>query len=129
VRSWALAARNEPKVREKLTEMAFGKDLAERAPDEQEAIFKTLGSVGDTHTVDQLRSLLEKRKLINLGKGNDSKLLEIKALERIRERAALDVLTRLCEDSSEAVRLRAQRAKENLTAALAGKAPRGGDHA
>ena len=125
----ALAARSEPKVREKLTEMAFGKDLAERAPDEQEAIFKTLGSVGDTHTVDQLRSLLEKRKLINLGKGNDSKLLAIKALERIRERAALDLLTRLCEDSSEAVRLRAQHAKEHLTAALAGKAPQGGDHA
>jgi HEAT repeat protein len=95
--------------------------LAERGADEQEAIFKTLGSVGDTHTVDQLRGLLEKRKLINLGKGNDSKLLAIKALERIRDRSALDVLTRLCEDSSEAVRLRAQRAKEHLSDALAAK--------
>ncbi len=125
----ALATRNEPKVREKLSEIAFAKDLAERAADEQEAIFKTLGAVGDTHTVDQLRSMLEKRKLINLGKGNDSKLLAIKALERVRDRAALDVLTRLCEDSSEAVRLRAQRAKENLGAVLAGKAPKGGDDA
>ncbi|HXV13309.1 MAG TPA: hypothetical protein VEC56_03800 [Candidatus Krumholzibacteria bacterium] len=125
----ALAARNEPKVREKLAEMAFAKDLAERASDEQETIFKTLGSVGDTHTVDQLRSLLEKRKLIHLGKGNESKLLSIKALERIRDRSALDVLTRLCEDSSEAVRLRAQRAKENLAAVLAGKTPKGGEDA
>ncbi len=125
----ALAARVEPKVREKLSEIAFAKDLAERAPDEQEAIFKALGSVGDTHTVDQLRSLLEKRKLIHLGKGNDSKLLAIKALERIRDKSALDVLTRLCEDSSEAVRLRAQRAKEHHAAALAGKSPRGGDDA
>lgn len=125
----ALATRNEPKVREKLAEIAFAKDLAERAPDEQEAIFKTLGSVGDAHTVDQLRSLLEKRKLINLGKGNESKLLAIKALERVRDRAALDVLTRLCEDSSEAVRLRAQRAKEHLAAVLAGKSPKGGDNA
>ncbi|MCI0453316.1 MAG: HEAT repeat domain-containing protein [Candidatus Latescibacteria bacterium] len=125
----ALAARNEPKVREKLGEMAFAKDLAERAPDEQEAIFKTLGSVGDAHTVDQLRSLLEKRKLIHLGKGNESKLLAIKALERVRERAALDVLTRLCEDSSEAVRLRAQRAKDHLAAVLAGKNPKGGEDA
>jgi hypothetical protein len=125
----ALASRNEPTVREKLSEIAFAKDLAERAADEQEAIFKTLGAVGDTHTVDQLRSMLEKRKLINLGKGNDSKLLAIKALERVRDRAALDVLTRLCEDSSEAVRMRAQRAKENLGAVLAGKAPKGGEDA
>ncbi len=125
----ALASRNDPKVREKLSEMAFAKDFAERAPDEQEAIFKTLGSVGDAHTVDQLRGLLEKRKLINLGKGNDSKLLAIKALERVRDKSALDVLSRLCEDSSEAVRLRAQRAKEHLAAVLAGKAPKGGEDA
>ncbi len=125
----ALTTRNEPKVREKLSEMAFSKELAERAPDEQEAIFKTLGSVGDVHTVDQLRATLEKRKLINIGKGHDSKLLAIKALERIRDRTALDVLTRLCEDSNEAVRLRAQRAKEHLAATLSGKSPKGGDDA
>jgi hypothetical protein len=123
----ALATRNERRVREKLSEVAFAKDLAERAPDEQEAIFKTLGAVGDTHTVDQLRAMIEKRKLIHLGKGNDSKLLAIKALERIRDRGALDVLSRLCEDGSEAVRLRAQRAKEHHTARLAGKSPAGGD--
>jgi len=123
----ALATRNEPRVREKLSEIAFAKDLAERAPDEQEAIFKTLGSVGDTHTVDQLRALLEKRKLIHLGKGNDSKMLAIKALERVRDRSAIDVLTRLCEDGHEAVRMRAQRAKDNLSAALAGKSPKGGE--
>jgi HEAT repeat protein len=123
----ALASRNDQRVREKLSEAAFAKDLADRAPDEQEAIFKTLGAVGDTHTVDQLRAMIEKRKLINIGKGSDSKLLAIKALERIRDRTALDVLARLCEDSSEAVRLRAQRAKEHLTATLAGKAPVGGE--
>jgi hypothetical protein len=123
----ALASRNDPRVREKLSEVAFAKDLADRAPDEQEAIFKTLGAVGDTHTVDQLRAMIEKRKIMNIGKGSDSKLLAIKALERVRDRTALDVLTRLCEDSSEAVRLRAQRAKEHLTAALAGKTPVGGE--
>ncbi len=122
----ALSTRNEPKVREKLSDLAFAKELAERAPDEQEAIFKTLGCVGDTHTVDQIRAMLEKRKLINIGKGNDSKLLAIKALERIEDRTALDVLTRLTEDSNEAVRLRAQRAKEHLAAALAGRATKGG---
>ena len=122
-----LATRNQQPVRDMLSDVAFAKDLAERAPDEQEAIFKTLGAVGDKHTVDQLRAMIEKRKLINIGKGNDSKLLAIKALERIRDRSALDVLSRLCEDSSEAVRLRAQRAKEHLTARLAGKAPVGGE--
>jgi len=72
---------------------------------------------------------LEKRKLINLGKGNDSKLLAIKALERLRDRGALELLTRLCEDPSDAVRSRAQRAKEHLQATLAGGSPRGGDAA
>lgn len=126
----ALCNRNEPKVREKLSEIAFAKDLADRSPDEQEAIFKTLGSVGDAHTVDQLRAMLEKRKLIQIGKGgNESKLLAIRALERLRDRTALDVLARLCEDGNEAVRLRAQRAKEHLADALAGKTPKGGDDA
>jgi hypothetical protein len=123
----ALGARNEPRVREKITELAFAKDLMERASDEQEAIFKALGHVGDTHTVDQLRAMLDKRKLIGLSKGNESKLLAIKALERLHEPTALDVLTRLGEDASEAVRFRAQRAKEHLTASLAGKRPSLGD--
>jgi HEAT repeat protein len=118
----AVGHRNEAKVRERLSELAFGKDLAERAADEQEAIFRALGQVGDEHTVDQLRSLLEKRKLIHIGKGNDSKLLAIKALERLRQPGALDVLTRLCEDGNEAVRLRAQRAKDHLAGALAERA-------
>ena len=48
----ALREPPEPRVREKLAEIAFAKDLAERAADEQEAIFKTLGHVGDAGTVD-----------------------------------------------------------------------------
>ena len=125
----ALAARSHAKVRERLTDLAFGKEFAEKAAEEQEAIFKALGSVGDARTVEQLRALLEKRKLINLGKGNESKLLAIKALERLRDRGAIALLTRLCEDPSDAVRSRAQRAKEHLQATLAGGSPRGGDGA
>ena len=125
----ALASRRDMKVRERVTELAFGKEFAEKAPEEQEAIFKTLGSVGDARTLDHLRALLEKRKLINLSKGNDSKLLAIRALERLRERGALDVLTRLCEDPSDQVRSRAQRAKEHLQATLSGGTPRGGEAA
>lgn len=125
----ALATRRDLKVRERLTELAFGKELAEKVVEEQEAIFKALGSVGDARTLEHLRTMLEKRKLINLSKGNESKLLAIRALERMRERGALDILARLCEDSSDQVRTRALRAKEHLEAALSGGTPKGGDAA
>jgi HEAT repeat protein len=116
----ALGARREPRVRERLTEMAFAKDLGERAPDEQEEIFKTLGHVGDAGTVVQLRSLVEKRRLMSIGRGADAKLLAIRALERIHDAGAVELLVRLGEDPAEAVRLRAQRAHQTLTAAMAG---------
>jgi hypothetical protein len=115
----ALADRAVPRVRDKVSELAFGKDFNERAADEQEAFFRTLGSVGDIHTVDQIRSVIEKRRRIGSGKGSDVKLLAIRALERIRHQTALDLLNRLVEDTSEAVRLRAARASETLSASLA----------
>ena len=114
----ALCERREPRVRERITEMAFAKDLGERAPDEQEAIFKTLGHVGDATTVVQLRTLVEKRRLLPIAKGPDAKLLAIRALERIHDRGAVELLARLCEDTAEGVRQRAQRAHQTLTAAL-----------
>jgi HEAT repeat protein len=116
----SLTDRTVPRVREKISELAFGKDFNERAADEQEAFFRTLGSVGDVHTVDQIRALIERRRRIGTGKGSDVKLLAIRALERIKDPTALDVLGRLVEDSSEAVRLRAARASETLAKALAG---------
>jgi hypothetical protein len=115
----ALTDRSVPRVREKISELAFGKDFNERAADEQESFFRTLGSVGDIHTVDQIRGLIERRRRLGTGKGSDVKLLAIRALERIRHQTALDVLGRLVEDSSEAVRLRAARASETLSKALA----------
>ena len=116
----ALCERRDPRVRERITEMAFAKDLGERAPDEQEAIFRTLGHVGDATTVAQLRTLVEKRRLLQIAKGPDVKLLTIRALERIHDLGAVELLTRLCEDPAEGVRQRAQRARQALTAALAG---------
>lgn len=115
----ALTGRAVPRVREKISELAFAKDFNERAADEQEAFFRTLGSVGDVHTVAQIRAMIERRKRIGAGKGIDVKLLAIRALERIKLPAALDVLNRLTEDTAEAVRLRAARASETLSAALA----------
>jgi HEAT repeat protein len=115
----ALTDRSVPRVREKISELAFGKDFNERAADEQEAFFRTLGSVGDVHTVDQIRSMIERRRRIGANKGSDVKLLAIRALERIHHQSSLDVLNRLVEDTSEAVRLRAARASETLGTALA----------
>ncbi|HEX6790661.1 MAG TPA: HEAT repeat domain-containing protein [Candidatus Krumholzibacteria bacterium] len=115
----ALCDRRDPRVRERITEIAFAKDLGERNADEQEAIFKTLGHVGDATTVIPLRALVEKRRLLAASKGPDVKLLAIRALERIRDRGALDLLAKLCADPSDAVKQRAQRAHQALTAALA----------
>jgi hypothetical protein len=115
-----LCDRPGPRVRECITQMAFAKDFAERPADEQEAIFKTLGHVGDASTVVQLRALVEKRRLLPIAKGPDVKLLAIRALERIRESAALELLARLAEDPNESVRQRAQRAQQALSASMAG---------
>jgi hypothetical protein len=116
----ALCDRREPRVRERLTEMAFAKDLSERANDEQEAIFRTLGFVGDGGTVVQLRAMVEKRRLLPMSKGPDTKLLAIRALERIHDAGALELLARLAEDPADAVKQRAQRAHQALSSAMAG---------
>jgi HEAT repeat protein len=121
----ALGERRSPRVRDRLTDLAFSREIAERAADEQEAIFRALGGVGDVQTVMHLRAVVERRRLLSPGRGADAKHLAIRALERIREPAALDVLARLAEDSNESIRLRAMRAKENLSAALAAT-PEGG---
>lgn len=122
----ALSQRRDPRVRERLTEMAFSKELGDLHAEEQEAIFRTLGQVGDAGTVVQLRAMVEKRRLIPIGKGPDLKLLSIRALERIHDRSAVELLARMCEDPSEAVKIRAQRAQQALVAAMAGaRAPQG----
>ncbi len=115
-----LCDRREPRVRDRLTEMAFAKEISERSPDEQEAIFKTLGHVGDGSTVVQLRAMVEKRRLLAMAKGPDLKLLAIRALERIHDAGALDLLLRLSDDPADAVKQRAQRAHQALTSAMAG---------
>jgi hypothetical protein len=116
----ALCDRREPRVRERLTEMAFARELSERSTDEQEAIFKTLGHVGDASTVVQLRAMVEKRRLLPMGKGPDLKLLAIRALERIHDAGALELLARLADDPADAVKQRAQRAQQALASAMAG---------
>jgi len=114
----ALLGRPQARVREVLAGIAFGKELADRSADEQDAVFRALGHVGDAATVTQLRAMVERRK-IGLNKGNEPKLLALRALEKIRDSSALELVARLTEDPNEAVRLRAARVKEALTVALA----------
>jgi HEAT repeat protein len=114
-----LCRRRSPLVRERLSEIAFGKDLGELSSDEQHAIFKALGHVADAQTVVQLRAMVEKRRLLSLGKGPDAKHLAVCALEQMQDPAALELLAKLATDSNEAIRERARRAKEALAAAPA----------
>jgi len=60
------------------------------------------------------------RRLLPIAKGPDAKLLAIRALERIHDAGALELLARLSEDPAEVVRQRAQRAHQALTSAMAG---------
>lgn len=104
------AARGFPQVVRHLNALAFGKDLYDKAPDEQETIFKALGVVGDAVTVEHLRKFVEKHHFMKLARKRDNKALAIRALEYIQEPSAVDLLQKLSRDSNETVRTRAVRA-------------------
>jgi len=111
----AAAKRNDDRVRERFSEIAFGKDLAEYDADEQEAIFKVLGQVGNAGTVADLKKFVEKKSLVHFGKNRENKFLAIRALENIESPAAAVFLEKLASDSNELVRTRAQRAFNSLS--------------
>ncbi|MDH3197158.1 MAG: HEAT repeat domain-containing protein [Candidatus Krumholzibacteria bacterium] len=115
----AAAARGDERVRERLTEVAFGKELASRDGDEQEIIFKTLGMVGDAGTVEHLQRFVEKKGLLQFGKGRENKALAVRALEHIADPAALEMLSALSGDTNTLVQTRAKRAHAVLKARLA----------
>jgi HEAT repeat protein len=104
------ASRGFPQVARHVNMLAFSKGLAERDPDEQETVFKALGLVGDAVTVEHLRKLVDKRRLLDFSGNREKKLLAIRALEHIQEPSSIDLLQRLARDSNETVRTRALRA-------------------
>lgn len=104
------ASRGFPQVARYLGELAFSKELQERDPDEQEAVFRALGHVGDAMTVEHLRKFAARRRLLDFSGNRDHKVLAIRALEHIQEPSAVDMLQELSRDSSEVVRTRAGRA-------------------
>lgn len=110
----AVASRNDPRVRKKFGELAFGKDLSERVPDEQELIFKVLGRVGDSGTVEDLKKFVDRKSIKHFGTSRENKFLAIRALEGIKSPAALSLLKKLMEDSNDLVKSRAQRTYDLL---------------
>jgi hypothetical protein len=106
----ALAAKEDPRVLERLTELAFGKELSEYESDEQELIFSVLGQIGGSGTVKDMKKFIEKKSLVYFGKNRENKLLAIRALENIKNPASLNLLKKLAGDSNEVVKTRAGRA-------------------
>jgi HEAT repeat protein len=87
-------------------------------------IFRSLGRVGDTATVERLAAMIEKKGLRLLTGNRDQKILAIRALECILDDSALVLLDRLSDDSNQLVQSRARRARTTLsTALLDGEAP------
>jgi len=110
----AAAQKNDPRVLERVGEIAFSKELSERGADEQEMVFKILGSLGDTGTVDAIRKFVDKKSIMNFGKNRENKILAIRALENLQGSASLTLLKKLAADSNELVKTRAQRAYDAL---------------
>lgn len=105
-------------VKERVVEIAFGKEFAEREFDEQVEIFKALGRIAGESVVPKLRQAVGKKTFLGIGKRHkqENKLLAIEALEQIDKPVAKKMLGDLANDSDDAVRSRA-------SAALGGESP------
>jgi HEAT repeat protein len=106
----AVAAKEDPRVLERITELAFGKELSEHESDEQELIFTVLGQIGSAKTIENLKKFVEKKSIVNFGKNRENKLLAIRALENIKSPGSLTLLKKLTGDSNDVVKTRAERA-------------------
>jgi hypothetical protein len=114
----AAAKKDDPRVLERLTEVAFSKELSERVSDEQELIFQVLGQIGDAGTVEELKKFVEKKSIPYFGKSRENKFLAIRALENIKSPASLNLLKKLAGDSNEVVKKMAERSLETLQKAM-----------
>jgi hypothetical protein len=114
----AAAQKEDPRVLERMTAMAFGKELSERPSDEQVLVFKVLGQIGSPATVEELKKFVEKKSIMNFGKNRENKFLAIRALENLRTPASLNLLKKLAADSNDLVKTRAEQAYEVLHKAM-----------
>jgi hypothetical protein len=114
----AAAQKEDPRVLERMTAMAFGKELSERPSDEQVLVFKVLGQIGSPATVEELKKFVEKKSIMNFGKNRENKFLAIRALENLRTPASLNLLKKLAADSNDLVKTRAEQTYEVLHKAM-----------
>lgn len=113
---------DHPIVKNRIEEVAFGKDLATREQDEQIEIYRSLGKLCGTGVLPRLQSIVGKNPLFFFGrkKKKGTKLLAAYALEQIRDGDAKAMLENLAKDSDERVRTKAQQVLDALE-------PKGGD--
>jgi HEAT repeat protein len=112
IRLKALAVVSEvdaPVVKERVVEIAFGKEFAQREFDEQVEIFKALGKIAGDSALPKLKQSVGKRTFLGIGKRHkhENKLLAIEALEQIDKPVAKRMLGDLANDSDNAVSSRA----------------------
>jgi len=98
-----------PVVKERVVEIAFGKEFAQREFDEQVEIFKALGKIAGESALPKLKQAVGKRTFLGIGSRHkqENKLLAIEALEQIDKPVAKRMLGDLANDSDNAVSSRA----------------------
>ena len=103
---------HSPVIKEKLMDMAFDKQLAKKAFEEQELIFKALGRTAGEEVLPRLTDMATRKPRLMFNKQNvkQRKLLAICALRNIQTVAAADVLETLARDGNDLVKSRARRA-------------------
>lgn len=112
----ALGEKNTSRTRDKISSLAFGKELGRKSTEEQEAIFAALGRIGDDETLRNIKKMLRKRHLLHPHKNRDAKMLAIRALENLSANGAVPCLEKLAEDGDERVCRRARHALQGLEA-------------
>lgn len=112
----ALAGKRSDPVRERVTSLAFAKELGQKSAEEQEAVFNTLGRIGNKDTLNHIQKMLRKRYILHPQKGRDAKMLAIRALENLSVDGAVTQLEKLAKDPNDEVSRRAQHALQELNA-------------
>ncbi len=112
----SLTGKRTDPVRERVTSLAFAKDLGQKSSEEQEAIFNTLGRIGNRDTLNHIEKMLRKRHILHPQKSRDAKMLAIRALENLSVDGAVAQLEKLAKDPNDEVSRRAQHALQELNA-------------
>jgi HEAT repeat protein len=107
---------HHPIVKNRVEEIAFSKDLANRELDEQIEIYRTLGKLCGSEVVQRLQQSVGRNPLFFFGrrKKKGTKLLVVYALEQIGNEGSVALLRTLAKDADERVCLKAQQVLDAL---------------